>query len=131
MDEDQAEHDPVVSPADQGFRPAGDQRVVMHAGAVEGQAALAAEGVVDGPEESGPRGEDRDDELGQGHGKRIEVPGGVAEEAMEPTPMADADLAAGEDDLGDVAVSVGEDPAGDDPGEGPEGRGGEGRGEDL
>src|SRR4029450_4014198 len=96
-----------------------------------GQAALAAEGVVDGPEESGPRGEDGDDELGQGHGERIEVPGGMAEEAMEAAPMADADLAAGEDDLGDVAVSVGEDPAGDDPGEGPEGRGGEGRGEDL
>jgi hypothetical protein len=55
----------------------------------------------------------------------------MAEEAMESAPMADADLAAGEDDLGDVAVSVGEDPAGDDPGEGPEGRGGEGRGEDL
>jgi hypothetical protein len=33
--------------------------------------------------------------------KCIEVPGGVAEEAMEPAPVADADLAAGEDDLGD------------------------------
>ena len=97
-----------------GFGAAGDERVVMHAGAVEGQAAFAAEGVVDGPEESGPRGEDGDDELGQGHGEGVEVPGGVAEEAMEPAPVADADLAAGEDDLGDVAVAVGEDPAGDD-----------------
>ena len=27
----------------------GDERVVMHAGAVEGQSTVAAEGVVDGP----------------------------------------------------------------------------------
>ena len=114
VDDDQAEDDPVVSPTDQGFGAAGDQRVVMHAGAVEGQAALAAEGVVDRPEEGGPRGEDGGDELGEGHGEVIEVPGGVAEEAMEPGPVADADVAAGEDDLGDVAVAMGEDPAGDD-----------------
>src|SRR3954449_2509102 len=64
VDDDQAENDPVVSPTDQRLGAAGDQRVVMHAGAVEGQAALAAEGVVDGPEQGGPRGEDRGDELG-------------------------------------------------------------------
>ena len=131
MDEDQAEDDPVVSPTDQGLGAAGDQRVVMHAGAVEGQAAFAAEGVIDGPEEGGPRGEDRDDELGQGHGEGIEVPGGMAEEAMEPGPVADADVAAGEDDLGDVAVAMGEDPAGDDHDEGLVGRGGEDGGEVL
>ena len=37
----------------------------MHAGAVEGQPAFATEGVVDGPEEGGARGENRDDQLGQ------------------------------------------------------------------
>src|SRR3954466_14561074 len=94
VNDDQAEDDPVVSPTDQGFGAAGDQRVVMHAGAIEGEAALAAEGVVDGPEESGPRGEDRDDELGEGHGEVVEVPGSVTEEAMEPAPVAEADLAA-------------------------------------
>src|SRR6202034_3185629 len=34
MDDDQAEHDPVVSPTDQGLGSAGDERVVVHAGAV-------------------------------------------------------------------------------------------------
>ena len=51
--DDQGQHDPVVSPTDQGFGATGDERVVMHAGAVEGQPAFATEGVVDGPEEGG------------------------------------------------------------------------------
>ena len=131
VDEDQAEDDPVVPPTDQRFGAAGDERVVMHAGAVEGQPAFAAEGVVDRPEEGGPRGEDRGDELGEGHGEGVEVPGGVAEEAMEPGPVADADLAAGEDDLGDVAVAMGEEPAGDDQREGLVGGCGEDGGEVL
>ena len=54
-----------MSPTDQGLGATGDQRVVVHAGAVEGQPAFAAEGVIDGPEEGGARGEDRDDHLGQ------------------------------------------------------------------
>ena len=95
----------------------------MHAGAVEGQPAFAAEGVIDGPEEGGARGEDRDDQLGQAHGEGVDVPGGVAEEAMEPRPVSVADMAAGEDDLGDEAVPLGEDPAGDDDHEGLVGRG--------
>ncbi len=90
----------------------------MHAGAVEGQPPLAAEGVVDGPEERGPRSEDRDDQLGQSQGKRIEVPGGMAEEAMEPAPMPVADVAAGEDDFGDVTMTMREDPSRDDRDEG-------------
>ena len=131
MDDDQAEDDPVVSPTDQGLGPTGDQRVVVHAGAVEGQAALAAEGVIDGPEELGARGEDRHDHLGQCHGEGVDVPGGVTEEAMESRPVADADVAAGEDDLGDEAVALREDPAGDDDEEGLVGGCGEGRGEGL
>ena len=89
---------------------------------------IAAEGVVDGPEEGGPRSEDRETTLGQVHGEGIEVPGGLAEEAMEPAPMSVADVAAGEDDLGDIAVTMGEDPAcDDDEREGLEGRGREDR----
>ena len=48
----------------------------MHAGAVVGQPAFATEGVVDGPEEGGARGENRDDQLGQAHGEGVDVPGG-------------------------------------------------------
>src|SRR6478672_11548173 len=83
MDDDQAEDDPVVSPTDQGFGPARDERIIMHAGTVEGQSTFAAEGVVDGPDESSPWSENRDDELGKVHGECVEIPGGVTEEAME------------------------------------------------
>ena len=41
----------------------GDERVVMHAGAVEGQPAFATEGVVDGPEKGGAWGGYRDHQL--------------------------------------------------------------------
>ncbi len=40
---------PVVSPTDQRFGATGDEGVVMHAGAVEGQPAFATEGVIDRP----------------------------------------------------------------------------------
>src|SRR5512143_336848 len=42
----------------------------------------------------------------------------MAEEAMEPGPVPVADVAAGEDDCGDEAVPLREDPAGDDGDEG-------------
>ena len=95
----------------------------MHAGTVEGQPAFATEGVVDGPEEGGARGENRDDQLGQAHGEGVDVPGGVTEEAMKPRPVSVPDMATGEDDFGHVAVPLGEDPARDDDHEGLIGRG--------
>ena len=131
MDEDQAEDDPVVSPTDQGLGSTGDERVVMHAGAVEGQPALATQGIVHCLEQGGARGEDREDQLGQGHGEGVDVPGGMAEEAMEPRPVTVADIAAGEDDLGDEEMSLREDPAGDDLDESGEGGSGEDRDEML
>ena len=54
--DEQAQHDPIVSPTDQGLGATGDERVVMHAGAVEGQPAFATQGVVDGPDEGGAGG---------------------------------------------------------------------------
>ena len=95
----------------------------MHAGTVEGQPAFATEGVVDGPEESGGRGENRDDQLGQAHGERCRCPRrGAAEEAMKPRPVSVPDMATGEDDFGHVAVPLGENPARDDDHEGLIGR---------
>src|SRR5262249_44251872 len=131
VDDDQAEDDPVVSPTDQGFGTAGDQGIVMHAGAVESQSAFAAESVVDRPEEGGTWGEDRDDEAGEMHGEDVEGPGRVAEEAMKTAPVSDADLAGGKDEVGDVAVAMGKQPAGDDRGEGLKRWCGEDRGEVL
>ena len=61
----------------------------------------------------------------EAQGEGIDVPGGMAEEAMEPRPVAVADVPAGEDDLGDEAVPLREDPAGDDHQEGLVGGGSE------
>src|SRR3954452_11432917 len=97
--DDERQHDPVMPPTDQGLGATGDERVVVHAGAVEGQPALATEGIINGPEEGGTRCEGHDDRLGQAHGEVVDIPGGMAEEAMEPRPMAATDMAAGEDDF--------------------------------
>ena len=59
----------------------------------------------------------------------VEIPGGLTEEAMEAGPMAVVNVAAGEDDLGDVVVSGGEHPTGDDGDEGLKGWCGEDGGE--
>jgi hypothetical protein len=47
--------------------------------------------VVDLPEESGARCEDRHVHLGQGRGEGVDTPGVVAEEATESRLVADAD----------------------------------------
>ena len=46
-------------------------------------------------------------------GQGIEVPGSVAEEAVEPAPVAVANVTAGEDDVSDITATMGEDPARD------------------
>jgi hypothetical protein len=84
VDNQEAEDDPIVPSTDQRLLAAGDERVVVHAGAVEGQPSSATECVIDGPKGCGARCEDGDDELGESKCEGVEVPGGVAEEAMEP-----------------------------------------------
>ena len=76
----------------------------MHTG-VEGQPALAAEGVIDRPEVYGSGARIVTTSLASKM-EGVDVPGRVAEETMEPRPMSVADIAAGEDDLSDVAVSL-------------------------
>ena len=51
VDDEQTEDDPIVSPTDQGFGAAGDQRVVVHAGPIEREAAFATQGIIDGPQQ--------------------------------------------------------------------------------
>ena len=87
IDDEDAEDDPIMSPTDEWLRAAGDERVVMHAGPVEGQPASATECVIDGPEECGSRCDDGDDELGELECEVVEAPSGVAEEAMKATPV--------------------------------------------
>ncbi len=99
----------------------------MHSGAIECQAALAAEGVIHRPEERSSGSKNGYDELDQEHGQGVDIPGGMAEEAMKPRPMSVADIASREDNLGDVAVPLGQNPASDDLNEGPERRSSEDR----
>ena len=101
----------------------------MHAGAVDGESAFAAQGVIDGEEECAVGTEDAYHKQREAHVEKIDIPGGVADEAMEATPMAVGDVAAGEDDVRDKAMAMGEDPAGTDLHEGAKGRLGENRSE--
>src|ERR1700727_3622786 len=110
MNDDDAEDDPIMSPTDQRLLAAGDERVVVHAGAVEGQPSSSAERVIDGPGERGARCDEGDDEPGEHECEGVDVPGGVAEEAMKAAPVSVGDVSAGEDDFGDEEMSLGEDP---------------------
>jgi len=65
VDDEDAEDDPVMPPTDQRFLAAGDEWVVVHAGAEECQPSSATECVIDGPKECGARCDDGDDELGE------------------------------------------------------------------
>jgi hypothetical protein len=65
VDDEQAEDDPSVSPTDEWLLAAGDEGVVVHAGAVEDQPSSAAEGVIDDPKEGGSRSEHGDHQLGE------------------------------------------------------------------
>ena len=49
LDDENGQDDPIVPPTDERLGLAGDERVMVHAGAVNGQPAFAAQGVVDGP----------------------------------------------------------------------------------
>ena len=111
LHDDQAEDNPIVSPTDQWLGATGNQRIVVHTGAKESQSPFAAEGIIDGPKQSGTRRQDGTDQFGQKQSQGIHVPGSLAEEAMESTPMPVASGAAGEDDLCHVAVPMGENPA--------------------
>ena len=85
----------------------------MHTGTVESQASFATESIVDGPKQGGTGGQDGDNQFGQEQSEGVQVPGGVAEKAMEPAPVPVAHVAAGEDDLRQIAMPMRNDPASD------------------
>ena len=68
MDDEDAQNDPIMSPTDQRFGAAGDERIVVHAGPVEGKPAFATEGLIDSPKQLRSGGKDGSDEFGQEHG---------------------------------------------------------------
>ena len=92
----------------------------MHAGAVDGESAFAAQGVIDGEDDGAGGTKDAHNEQGEAAVEKIDVPGSVGEETMEACPMAVGDIAAGKNDIGDETMAMGEDPAGADLHEGAE-----------
>jgi hypothetical protein len=114
-----------VPPADLDPLAAGEQRIMMHTRAEDGQAAFAAERVIDAQFDRPFGGEGRDRLACQRLEEVVDRPGGVAEEAVVSAVVTEMDGARGLDHLGDIAVAVREAPPGGDREEGGEGRGGE------
>ena len=61
--------------------------------------------------QSGTGSQNSANQFSQEQTQDVDVPGGMAKEAMKPTPMPVANIAAGEDDLGQIAVPMSKSPA--------------------
>src|SRR5271170_6292130 len=86
--DDDGDNDPDVSPTDEFDLLAGEQGIVMHAGAEQMEAAFATERVIHGERDDGAFGKESVDQQGSdGHGDGIEGPGVMTEEAMKAGPM--------------------------------------------
>lgn len=118
-----------MSPTHDLEGPAGEQRVVMHAGAVEGQAAFAAQGVVAGQFDHAAPRERRQQDAGEVKPQRVHAPHRRAEEAVIARMMAIVGRAAGQNQFGDEAWAERQTPAGEQGKERVEARLGEDRGE--
>jgi hypothetical protein len=105
---------------------AGDQGIVVHAGAEDRQPTLATERIVQGTQQRALRCEHRHQLIRQHHPEVVEVPGGVAEEAVIATVMAAFDGSAGLDNFRDEPAACAKTPTGGHGEEDGEG----GRGED-
>ena len=88
--DDQGEHDPIVSPANEFDGLARDEWIVMHAGPIEVEAAFATERVIDRQSDDPSGREGVDQQGGECQADTIEGPDVLAEEAMEtrPVPLA-------------------------------------------
>ena len=110
--DDDADNDPDMPPTDEFHLLAGKKRIVMHAGAVKVKAAFAAQRVVQGQHDHSLGNEGIDQQGSDGHGKGVERPSVMAEEAMKTRPVTVVDVVAGVDDLRDIAMADGQHPAG-------------------
>ena len=104
--------DPDVSPTDEFHLLAGEQRIVMHAGAEKIEAALTTEGIVQSQHDDSVRDESIDDQGRDGHRQGVQAPDVVTEEAMEARPVTVVDVVTGVDEFGDKAMANGQDPTG-------------------
>ena len=103
-----------MPPTDLDPLAAGEQRVVMHAGSEDGQAAFAAERVIDAQLDQSLGGQGGDRFAGERLEEVFNRPGGVAEEAVVSAVVAEMDGPGGLDHLGDIAMAVREAPSGSD-----------------
>ena len=93
-------------------RSTGEQGIVVHAPAVNRQAAFAAQGIVARQLDRPARGEGRQQQAIQAKPQILQAPNGCAEEAMVARMVAVVGRATGEDQFGDEAWSKRETPTG-------------------
>jgi hypothetical protein len=94
----------------------GAQRIVMHAGTPDMPARLASQGVIDGAGED--VGTERQQQLEDAMAQVIEIPAGLAEEAVKRAVMFETAQLGGLNDAGEGAAAGAKNPGA---GEGPEG----------
>src|SRR4029078_3270294 len=95
----QGQDDPVVPPGKDLDLLAGTERIVMHARPKRAEPTLAAQGVVAGQHQRPVGTEVLHQQAGEDVAEAVEGPGVVGEETVEAGPVAEADLASGEDAL--------------------------------
>jgi hypothetical protein len=110
----QGEHHPIVAPAHHLERSAGEQGIVVHAGAVDGQAAFAAQGIVAGQFDEAQGGKGGEQQARQVIPQGIEAPASFAEEAVVTGVVAVVRRAAGQDQFGDETLPDRQAPAGEE-----------------
>ena len=93
----------------------------MHPRTIDGETAFATQSIIDGQQNRSGGTKHANDEDREKHAQVVEIPGGIAKETMESPPMSIADIAARENDVGDVSMSMRENPTGADLREGAEG----------
>ena len=82
----------------------------MHSGAINVETAFPTKRIVDRPGDLSSKRETLNDHPGEDERDVVDLPRCMTEESMEPTPMPLADVAAGENDVGDKSTTRRDDP---------------------
>ena len=109
--DNQGHYDPVVPPTGQGLGTTGNQGIVVHPRAIDGQPALSTKRVVHSQLDHAGRRENGYQQLRQHAAERIQTPSCLAEETMVAAVMPLVGTAAGPDQLGDETAAMGKNPS--------------------
>lgn len=111
--DDDAQVDPVVSPVADLLGLRRTERIMVHAGSEDSQPSLATQRVIARENNDGVLADQRvDDQLGEQLPEMVDVPNGLREEAVVVGEVTVGSRVAGDDQVGDIAMACGKDPAG-------------------